>query len=278
MEQELIWYYIKDGQKVGPISLEDVHQLMQRRQLSASDLVWKNGLENWMPIKEIPELSPLDKTTVAPNISAEPRQRAPRTPMSLDTGPFALLTAPLQMMRPFMQPLLLIGVLMVLMGKGCDGLSMRYVQRLQALESKQMADFDNKWERRMNNKQADIEALEDEEDRTAPQTERLSEFREELIELADERDEARDKLVRGDWFDTQAAAQTAMANHRAWGIAREALFIFGTMLLTVALLIAGFSETGPARWVCLIILAIIIFSIYVGGASWISSITGSLDL
>ena len=32
-------------------------------------------------------------------------------------------------------------------------------------------------------------------------------------------------------------------------------------------------EQGAARWICLIMLAIITFSLYVGGIAWLSSVT-----
>lgn len=279
MEQELVWYYIKDGQKVGPISLADAQQLIQRRQLSPNDLVWKNGLENWAAVKDVPELSPPSNPPIEnQTIVTQPRQRPVRTPRAGGDSPFAIITTPLSLLKPIMQPMILIGLVMVIGGKGCDALSLRYVSRLQSLETMQQAKFNTEWDRKQNNIQAELEVLLDKSNRSDRDNDRIDKLQEDLSDLVDERSEARSKLMRGEWFETQAAAQTAASNHRATGIFREALFIFGTLVLTVALLIAGFTEEGPARWVCLIILAIIVFSIYIIGAPWISSIAGDFTM
>ena len=46
-------------------------------------------------------------------------------------------------------------------------------------------------------------------------------------------------------------------------------FVAGTMVLTAGLLIVGLTGQGARTWICLGILAIIAFSLYVGGTAWI---------
>lgn len=43
------WYYAKEGQRVGPISLEDMRRLIKNRQLKAADVVLKEGDQVWTP-------------------------------------------------------------------------------------------------------------------------------------------------------------------------------------------------------------------------------------
>ena len=67
------------------------------------------------------------------------------------------------------------------------------------------------------------------------------------------------------------AARNAEGNNTLWAFWRETAFVLGTVLLAVGLVAVGFSRTGPERWVCLVMLAIIVFSLYVGGIAWLGS-------
>ena len=43
------WYYTKGRQKVGPISADELKQLAASGQLSRTDLVWTDGMPEWIP-------------------------------------------------------------------------------------------------------------------------------------------------------------------------------------------------------------------------------------
>lgn len=49
------YYYHKNGEQVGPIELEE----LLKAPLEPETLVWQEGLPNWKPAKEFPELSQL---------------------------------------------------------------------------------------------------------------------------------------------------------------------------------------------------------------------------
>jgi hypothetical protein len=100
---------------------------------------------------------------------------------------------------------------------------------------------------------------------------------EDLNELRDEQREEQAEKEADEWADLEAAAVNARYSNQMWGPLREAVFIVGTILLSVGLLAVGFMGTGADRWICLIMLAIITFSLYVGGAAWISSIMNTLQ-
>jgi hypothetical protein len=42
------WYYVKDSQRYGPVSLALLKQLVQLGMLLPGDLVWKAGLPEWL--------------------------------------------------------------------------------------------------------------------------------------------------------------------------------------------------------------------------------------
>ena len=50
------------------------------------------------------------------------------------------------------------------------------------------------------------------------------------------------------------------------------LFVFGTIVLSFGLLIVSWTAQGAERWICLIMLAIITFSLYVGGIAWVAGL------
>lgn len=51
MENE--WYYGDGGQRHGPVSIEDLRNLIQDGSLKRDTLVWKEGLETWVPASKV---------------------------------------------------------------------------------------------------------------------------------------------------------------------------------------------------------------------------------
>lgn len=41
------WYYVQQGQKVGPVSEHNLRQLILTGQIKATDMVWKKGMSEW---------------------------------------------------------------------------------------------------------------------------------------------------------------------------------------------------------------------------------------
>lgn len=62
------WYYTRNKQQVGPVSMEQVRQLALAGQLQPTDLVWKDGMAQWTPANQIAGLfgQPQAGFTVAP--------------------------------------------------------------------------------------------------------------------------------------------------------------------------------------------------------------------
>ena len=44
------WYYAKNNQQFGPISAAQINELVESGQLSADDLVWKDGMTHWQAV------------------------------------------------------------------------------------------------------------------------------------------------------------------------------------------------------------------------------------
>ena len=63
------WHYSVAGEKKGPISSSELKQLASAGKLSRSDLIWKEGMANWVPAGKVKGLLPVQETSTPPRIS-----------------------------------------------------------------------------------------------------------------------------------------------------------------------------------------------------------------
>lgn len=59
LPQQVQWFAGVDGQQAGPFEQNALQQLIQQGRITQDTLMWKQGMANWAPAKEIPELSGL---------------------------------------------------------------------------------------------------------------------------------------------------------------------------------------------------------------------------
>ena len=50
------YYYAVDGQQIGPVNFDQLKSLFAGRKVNKETLVWKQGMANWSPLKEVEEL------------------------------------------------------------------------------------------------------------------------------------------------------------------------------------------------------------------------------
>lgn len=50
------WYYAKNGNQNGPLPTEDMKDRIAMGEISPTDLAWTEGMADWMPVGQIPEL------------------------------------------------------------------------------------------------------------------------------------------------------------------------------------------------------------------------------
>lgn len=51
------WHYSKNGVQLGPVSREELLQKKQSGEVLPTDLVWKHGMADWMPLAQVAELA-----------------------------------------------------------------------------------------------------------------------------------------------------------------------------------------------------------------------------
>jgi len=53
------WWYVSNGERKGPVSTNDLHDLLVYGTLTPNSLVWKQGMEGWQSAGRIDELASL---------------------------------------------------------------------------------------------------------------------------------------------------------------------------------------------------------------------------
>ena len=76
-----------------------------------------------------------------------------------------------------------------------------------------------------------------------------------------------------EWEPLQLAARNAPHVNAVYAFWAAAVFLVGAVCLTAGLLLVGFGGRGAERWICLTIVAIVAFSLFVGGAPWGNSVS-----
>lgn len=73
-----IWYYSIGEEQCGPVTLIELRGMIGSNQLVQDDLVWKEGLSDWMSIRDVPELNAIART----NGAAATAVTTPATPLA----------------------------------------------------------------------------------------------------------------------------------------------------------------------------------------------------
>jgi hypothetical protein len=72
------WYYAKDNQQQGPVASADLKRLSLAGQLGPEDLVWREGLTDWIPARKVKGL--FDPGTKTPSEAIAPESFTPEPP------------------------------------------------------------------------------------------------------------------------------------------------------------------------------------------------------
>ena len=61
-----IWYYVRDGVQHGPVDSHEIHAMLTSGMMQTSDLIWRDGMEEWEPLKNHPEWQSFLTTKIPP--------------------------------------------------------------------------------------------------------------------------------------------------------------------------------------------------------------------
>lgn len=74
-----MWYFIRDGEQLGPVPEEQMRAMIQEGSLKRDDLVWREGMIAWQVASEVPELG-IPVEPPPPRTPPPPPQYAPPPP------------------------------------------------------------------------------------------------------------------------------------------------------------------------------------------------------
>ena len=178
------------------------------------------------------------------------------------------------------------------MARGCDSLANRSAASYTAKYELAQNEFSQEWEdkradlqNRIDNLQQNIDDLNKkmlEADTPSARDgfrqdidnyrKQMADERENLDQLQQDEQKARREKEHSEWRTLRSNAKNAMANNTMGRFWRELLFVFGTVVLSIGLLTVGFTGERHERLICLIMITIITFSIYIGGIAWMDSL------
>ncbi|MFB3903390.1 MAG: DUF4339 domain-containing protein [Acidobacteriota bacterium] len=98
------WYYFQSGSQVGPVGESIIREMLQSGRLGWDDLVWHDGLPDWVPAGQIPNLALLrvqsGPVVPAPPLGPLPPAAAPTAPPAFQPPVAGVPAQPLSAMRP----------------------------------------------------------------------------------------------------------------------------------------------------------------------------------
>lgn len=278
---DAIWYFADGDEERGPVTEAQIRTLIGTGNLHADDLVWREGLDDWMPAGEVPGLfgngpstaeapfpagrTRLERQAAAADSDKQKRGLAQRREAfrfgrwrpSRSTEVFKHLA--------FLgQPLLLVGLLMVIGTRGCESAAMRYAERLASRVDVVEARSEAQWQRQRVLLEIQRRSLEEIEQPSPAEQQRLKDVTADLQRLEEQREADLQLQQSGEWNELTHAAREARAGVVMWNFWRTSVFWVGTLVLVIGLLIVGFTGSGPERWMSLTLIAVILFGLYSG--------------
>ena len=75
-----MWYYSKNGAQLGPIGPAEMESKLKAGEVASTDLVWKEGMADWLPAGKVPEFQVLLSPPEPPAASPFVERAAPASP------------------------------------------------------------------------------------------------------------------------------------------------------------------------------------------------------
>jgi len=269
------WYYSNSGRERGPVPMARLKELAAAGTVKPSDLVWREGMEDWSAASSVEGLFPIAPSP--PSAAVPPPSSRPAIAASggtvLQRAGSNVRNAVAELVRPgsrSAQAVLISGIVLVVLSRGCDTLNQRNVARLAAKQAAARQQFDDAWETKRLGVQQQIDTLTAKSSATPEDQKQVADLRTRLSNILKEQAEERKELTEGGWRDLEMAARNAKWDHAMWGYWHEWFFVAGTIAFTVGLILIGFGSQGPERWIALAMLGIIAYSLFVEGAAWMA--------
>ena len=87
------WYYLSGDETIGPVSSGEIGNALRADQLDADAMVWRDGMNDWMPLRSVSELGLLQRRL-------PPLPRASATDTDIPVSSVPLINQPLALWNP----------------------------------------------------------------------------------------------------------------------------------------------------------------------------------
>jgi len=163
-----------------------------------------------------------------------------------------------------------LGLVSVILSRGCDVVAVRAVDSANSRVKLEQLVFDEKWDKQENDLERKLEAIRQKEKLEPEDSKEFTNLSEQLSKLRKDRSRAAEVFRQTTLRDLQFAATQATYSHAIGSYWRAVLFVLGSLLVAVGLIVTSATAEGAERWVCLAALVILMFSLYVFGLGWIT--------
>ena len=126
---ERFWYYARKGaeEKAGPISTPELRELVLAGQMQREDVVWSEGMTDWQPLGNFPELLPPEPPPAftPPTLPPPAVQPAPMVPLPAGLRGWMSFVGVMTLLSGIVSCMgcvsIITGVLMIMAGVGLLG-------------------------------------------------------------------------------------------------------------------------------------------------------------
>ncbi len=264
-----VWYYAEGERQKGPVSADELKRFVELGRVKPTDLVWQPGMDDWVAAKTIRGLVPDElQNDAATQASSETidagfeddeailtRRRRRRSGSGFS---FEIVN---QWGGRYARLIVLLGLLLVVVGRGCDSFGVKYAKRQQVLVELARANSDTSFRQRKSEIQSRIDALQRRSSATALDQQSLATYRDQLLKADREFAEQQSLLARTTWLDLENKAQFASSEHVAWQPLYEVIAVLGSAVLAYGLLCVAFTGEATERWGCWILLGVLLASL-----------------
>ena len=230
---EAVWYFADGDVQRGPITEAQLRALIGTGNLTPEDQVWKEGMEDWTPAGEIPGLFDQAGPATPPATPPSPASPAATEPKSKQAKPIKAAPAPaspaaekkprlagmkFDVRRPLEifryaaflgQPLLVMGLFLIVLTRGCDSMGQRHVARTLAQAKLAESDFQDEWDRQKAPIEQELNDLRARSDPSPADRSRLDSLTDQLRSLNDQKQAESNRLRAGPWRELNTAAREA---------------------------------------------------------------------
>ena len=117
--------------------------------------------------------------------------------------------------------------------------------------------------------QNDLRIVSGRDDAKADDRKRADELRKEIASYEAQSAKDRRSKEAGEWYKLRTEVRSAKRTFAVNSYWHELFFLFAAVVLVAGLLILSWCAEGAERWIGLVMLAIVTYSLFVGGLSWL---------